>query len=205
MRHPILRTYYMMMSRCYNQKDPNYNLYGGAGVVVCDEWKSSKESFWHWSLNNGWEEGLELDKDINGDGTLYSPTTAKWVTHAENMRHLKSAKKHFYNGELRTLAYISQETGIPKSTFHIRLNSGKTIEEAIKMGRPKGKSGNTTFHWYNGELLTLRSIALIAQVSYPLLRFRVNSKGLSVDEALSIPIKTKNTTYFKHLIKSKTA
>lgn len=27
-----------MISRCYNEKDPVYNIYGGNGVIVSDEW-----------------------------------------------------------------------------------------------------------------------------------------------------------------------
>lgn len=202
-RHPIIRSYNMMMNRCYNKNDPNYHLYGGAGVLVCEEWNRHPEVFKKWSLNNGWGENLELDKDIKGNGILYSPATCMWVTHAENMLHLKSAKKHLFKGSLQSLAYISKKTGIAKSALIVRLYSGKNIDEAIKMGLSKAISGNTVYHTYKRKTMTLRQWALKLNISYPLLRSRVNSSGLTLAEAIAKPIKTENKTYFKHLRKTK--
>jgi len=204
-RHTIIKTYYTMINRCYNKKDPNYNLYGGAGVRVCEEWKGHPDVFMKWSFENGWAENLELDKDINGDGMLYSPTTACWVTHSENMRHLKSAKKHLFNGKLESIAFICHVTGLPKSTLNTRIQNGYTAEEAVKMGTPKAISGSTKYHTYKGKKLTLRQWALVLKISYPLLRCRVNKRGLTLEQALAEPITTINKTYFNHLKKNKAA
>lgn len=204
-RHTIIRTYNTMMNRCYNEKDPNYSLYGGAGVRVCDEWKGHPGVFMKWSLENGWSENLELDKDIKGNGLLYSPETACWVTHAENMRHLKSAKKHLFKGKMESIAFISHSTGIPKTTLQVRVQAGYTAEEAVKMGAPKAASGITKFHTYRRKKMTLRQWALTLNISYPLLRGRVNGRGMTLKEALAEPIKTINKTYFNHMRKKKEA
>lgn len=73
-----------MLSRCYNTKHPAYHNYGGRGVQVCSEWHSY-QNFARWADNNGYFEGAHLDKDILGNGLLYSPKTCKFVTRQENI------------------------------------------------------------------------------------------------------------------------
>jgi hypothetical protein len=86
-QHPLYRVWWGMKVRCYNPKNLSYKYYGGRGVTVCDEWKDSVEAFYDWSMNNGYQAGLELDKDILGDGSLYSPGTCCFVTPEENRSH----------------------------------------------------------------------------------------------------------------------
>ena len=45
-----------MLNRCYKENHRCYKDYGGKGVFVCDEWKSSFESFREWALNNGYKD-----------------------------------------------------------------------------------------------------------------------------------------------------
>ena len=83
-----LRTaYYTMINRCYNKADSVYKWYGERGVRVCEEWKSNPQLFFDWGRYEGVKRGMTLDKDILGDGLLYSPKTCCWVTHKENCNH----------------------------------------------------------------------------------------------------------------------
>lgn len=72
-----------MKSRCYSKTNPDYKNYGGRGIKVCDEWLESFESFYQWSINNGYREGLELDR-IDNDGD-YSPENCAYITKSENL------------------------------------------------------------------------------------------------------------------------
>jgi len=88
--HPLFTAYVHMVDRCNNPKHRNYKDYGQKGVTVCDEWLSDKESFFEWSLKNGWKRGLSIDKDIlcKEKGIyphIYSPDTCLWVTQKENV------------------------------------------------------------------------------------------------------------------------
>ncbi len=87
--HKINVCYLDMIRRCYNPKSANYKFYGAKGVSVCDEWKNNYESFINWALQNGWGEGLVLDKDIKGNGSIYSPETCSFVTRQENRAAVK--------------------------------------------------------------------------------------------------------------------
>ncbi len=90
-RHPLHnRTIYIawtdIKKRCLIKTNKFYPIYGGSGVKVCDEWKNSYEMFLEWSIKNGWEKGLQIDKDILGNGKLYSPSTCCWVTPKQNAK-----------------------------------------------------------------------------------------------------------------------
>jgi hypothetical protein len=67
-----------MFSRCYNQNDPEYNLYGGMGGSVSEQWKNFQnyaDFFEGVSYQN-----LELDKDILVPGNkVYSQDNCVFV------------------------------------------------------------------------------------------------------------------------------
>ena len=69
-----------MKTRCNNTNDPNYEQYGKKGIVVCNEWKESFESFYIWALNNAYSNNSVIDR-IHIDGG-YEPSNCRWVTMA---------------------------------------------------------------------------------------------------------------------------
>jgi hypothetical protein len=68
-----------MLDRAYGRTfRPSY-----VGVKVCDEWRSFM-AFKSWMEKQDWE-GKELDKDLLGGGTLYSPDTCCFISKRANM------------------------------------------------------------------------------------------------------------------------
>lgn len=87
--HPLFRAYVHMIDRCTNPKHKEYPYYGAKGVNVCKEWLTDINSFYNWSINNGWEPGLSLDKDelsnkLGINPPIYSPNTCQWVKKSYN-------------------------------------------------------------------------------------------------------------------------
>lgn len=78
------KVYYSMISRCYNSSDKSYRWYGKKGIRICDEWLMSFTDFEKWSLENGYKEGLSIDR-IN-ENKDYCPENCRWVTLEENSR-----------------------------------------------------------------------------------------------------------------------
>lgn len=123
-----------LINRHVNKKHVSYKYYGGKGCKVCPEWLNY-DVFSEWCINNGWADGLQIDKDIKGNGMLYSPETCVFVTAYENSINRSTSKKYLFNGKLLTLSQIADNTNIPYTLLKCRvINNNKTIEDAVKMG-----------------------------------------------------------------------
>lgn len=95
--HPLYQIWRGMKGRCYYLKNDSYKWYGGAGVTVCDLWKKSYVSFKNWCLTNGWQRGMQVDKDIipkrlGIPALLYSPEMCSIVTATDNKRQSSRVK-----------------------------------------------------------------------------------------------------------------
>jgi hypothetical protein len=84
----ILEKWRRMLARCVavergytcSQSDSVINSY--VGVEVCEEWKTYS-NFERWVITQDWE-GKDLDKDLLGNGKLYSPDTCCFLPHILN-------------------------------------------------------------------------------------------------------------------------
>lgn len=90
--HPLYAIWVNIKNRCYNKNSDHYLYYGAKGCEMCQEWRRSYDRFKKWCIENGWKQGLEVDKDIKGNSLLYSPETCLIVTKQENMRRMVEQK-----------------------------------------------------------------------------------------------------------------
>lgn len=117
-KEKLYGTYINMKNRCSNANIPGYDNYGGRGIKVCDEWYDSYPAFRTWALDNGYREGLTLDR-INNDGD-YEPSNCRWVSMKIQSNNTRRNIRIFYNGECHTLKEWSEITGINYHTLSYR-------------------------------------------------------------------------------------
>lgn len=86
----LINCWFAMIDRCYNPQSNNYKNYGAKGISICEEWKNSKEEFFNWSVENGYQNNLTIDR-INSNGN-YEPLNCHWVTQKENNRNRNCVK-----------------------------------------------------------------------------------------------------------------
>ena len=91
-KHPLNITINNMVQRCENPKTEFYPDYGGRGIKVCEEWRNSRETFFNWAIQNGWEEGLTIDR-IDNDGN-YEPSNCRWTTQTIQTRNQRMPKNN---------------------------------------------------------------------------------------------------------------
>lgn len=85
-----------MRSRCYDIKNPDYKFYGKKGIKIYDKWLINPIEFEKWSLNNGYQNNLTIDRiDSNKD---YCPENCRWITIEENSRYKSTTNLITVNG-----------------------------------------------------------------------------------------------------------
>lgn len=84
----IYNTWKNMLDRCYNKKSAQYQMYGGRGVKVSEEW-CNFQNFAKWyeeNYNPETMQGWQIDKDIMcSKCLLYSEDTSRFVPVEINM------------------------------------------------------------------------------------------------------------------------
>lgn len=115
--------------RCNNKKANNYKYYGGKGITFCKEWEKFTP-FCKWSLSNGYEEGLTLDRIDNKKG--YSPENCRWVTITEQTNNRSTNTNYTFNGETHTLSEWSKIYDLNYDTVLTRFANGKRGNELFK-------------------------------------------------------------------------
>lgn len=120
-----------MKSRCYCKNHVCYHLYGARGIGVCDEWRNDFISFYMWSLNNGYKEGLSIDRiDVNGN---YEPSNCRWVDIKTQNRNKRNNLKYEYLGKVEVLHDIAKKNGWSATGLKRRLDNGFTLEQALSI------------------------------------------------------------------------
>lgn len=120
-----------MKRRCYEKEYRDYKRYGARGIRVCDEWlgKDGYLNFKKWALENGYQEGLTIDRiEVNGD---YEPSNCRWATNKMQSNNKRNNVFIEYNGERHTIAEWSEILNVSRYTLYARRNKGWDAEHIL--------------------------------------------------------------------------
>jgi len=120
-----------MKSRCYQPKNKGYHLYGGRGICIVEEWRTSPDAFICWAIAHGWKKGLQIDR-IDNDG-YYGPNNCRIATPVQNARNSRRATLLTAFGETKPLTAWAEDSRcrIRVKSLRTRIRAGWTHEEAI--------------------------------------------------------------------------
>ena len=116
-----------MKNRCYDESHVSYKYYGNRGIKICTDWHSNFSLFKEWSLANGYEITLTLDRiDTFGN---YEPSNCRWATKKEQQANRRDSIKREYNGKMLSTGQICDITG--KSYMSEYLKSKRIIKKMV--------------------------------------------------------------------------
>lgn len=137
----IYKIWIAMIARCHSKTNYKYKYYGEKGVFVCDEWRNDFMSFYNWSMVNGYDDLMTIDKDTicekeNIHPKTYSPKTCIWITRNKNNeeargRQSKKVGQYSKDGVLiniyKSVLDASKKTNIYQANINsVTLNKRKT-------------------------------------------------------------------------------
>lgn len=137
--HRLYRIWDKIKHRCYNANCKRYSSYGGRGITVCDEWKNDFLTFYNWSIANGYQDNLTIDR-INNDGN-YEPSNCRWTTVKVQSTNTRTNHKLTYKNKTLCVSEWAEIIGIDKDTLYMRLKRGWSAEKALEtpLKRPNHK------------------------------------------------------------------
>lgn len=134
----IYKTWESMKQRCFNKNRKEYKNYGGRGVRVCEEWISDFINFYNWSIENGVDLDLSIDRiDVNGN---YEPDNCRWITFREQQNNKRYNHLLTFEGESKTIAEWERELGYKKGVLRMEIHRGKTLDEIMNKRGEKYES-----------------------------------------------------------------
>ena len=116
-------------NRCLNKNLKTYKNYGGRGITVCQEWLNDFKTFYDWAINNGYSEGLTIDR-INNDGN-YEPDNCRWASRKTQANNRRTCKTFTYNGVTKNYKQWCEFLKINYKTLYSRISRGWKIENAL--------------------------------------------------------------------------
>jgi hypothetical protein len=128
--HDLYNRYCAMKARCYNPNVESFTRYGGRGIKVCEEWRTSFVAFREWSFANGWDSALTLDR-INNDGD-YEPSNCRWTDRKEQANNTRRNIFVMLRGESVPFVEACERIGWSSSGVRKRIyRHGATLQEAF--------------------------------------------------------------------------
>ena len=124
--------YCAMKKRCYNKNYHQYKDWGGRGITICDEWLNDFMDFYNWSMSNGYQNNLTIDRIDNDKG--YSPSNCRWVDMKTQRRNSRRIRNITINGETHCLKEWCEILNLNYGKVSQRINKlNWTYEKALEV------------------------------------------------------------------------
>lgn len=115
--------------RCYNPNNKDYQVYGGRGIKMSEEWKNDFEAFYR-DMGDAPTPEHTIDRKDNNLG--YTKENCRWATRKEQANNKTNNLLFTIDGEVKTLSEWCDLHGIKLGTAATRIKRGMLPEYAVK-------------------------------------------------------------------------
>lgn len=120
-----------MKQRCYNKNSSEYNIYGGKGIKICDDWLLSFKNFYDWAILNGYDKTFSLDR-IDGNKN-YTPENCRWATRKTQAVNRKTTIFIEDDGVKICLKDFCKKRNLKYKLVQSRLKKGQSLDVVIQL------------------------------------------------------------------------
>lgn len=118
-----------LIGRCCNPIDSAYESYGGRGITVFDEWRSSFTAFLQYvGLKPTPSHSIDRWPDKNGN---YEPGNVRWATPKEQANNTRTNVVISHNGLTMTASEWARSIDVSSQTIINRLAAGWPVERVV--------------------------------------------------------------------------
>lgn len=111
-----------------NRLDAKY--YATKGITLYEDW-NDYEKFKEWALNNGYSEGMSIDRIDNSKG--YNPENCHWIPLKDQNKNKTSNRIITINGKSQILSDWCRELNLKVGVVSSRLSRGWSEERALEL------------------------------------------------------------------------
>ena len=126
---PLHKIWRGMRKRTLYHRCDSYKYYGGKGISLCEDWLNSFIAFKDWSLANGYQNGLSIDRIKNNLG--YSPDNCRWVTKKEQAKNKTTTILVTIEGETLCMSDWCKKLNVSRCAVDSRIKKGMSHKEAL--------------------------------------------------------------------------
>lgn len=109
-----------MIARCHDPNNRDYPMWGGCGIVVCDRWRNSFNTF----LADNGVKPLDKTLDRIDNNGPYSPANCRWATRQVQTENRRNTIFIQYHGRGVTLGELARQLGISYAQAYRRYRAG---------------------------------------------------------------------------------
>lgn len=127
-KSPEYRVWRQLKDRCRNPRCKGYAAYGGRGILVCEEWASSFESF---LADVGLRPSAAHSIDRIDNNGNYEPGNCRWATKREQQRNRRNTVMAFFRGKSLPLSEWCDRCGLSRFLVDGRIRNGWSVDDAL--------------------------------------------------------------------------
>ena len=176
-------------ARCCCKTNKYYKRYGLRGIKVCKEWSEDFFSFWKWAIENGYKQGLTIDR-INNNGD-YCPQNCRWADVYQQANNKRTNILITYKGKTKTLKEWCRTLSLNYSRTLNRIRIG--WDEIDALTKPQQKNRIYTIE---GISKTIKEWCVLYSIDSKTVNSRLR-KGWDIKKAITEPLMLDNKRYVK--------
>lgn len=169
-----------MLMRCHNTDHHAYELYGGRGILVCEQWQNSFATFIA-DMGRRPSPKHTLDRIDNNLG--YSPENCRWATWREQSQNKRTNQFLTFQGQTLCIAEWERRLGFSSGLIRYRQKRGFSLEN-IMTTPPETRP--TKAITYDGKTHCAAEWERLVGLKPGTLKYRLKA-GWSIEQALTIP------------------